>query len=193
VTPQNPDYPTQLEIDYPDRLSRLLPFVKWLLAIPHYLIMYVLGIAAAIGWLLAAIAVLFTGTYPLGLFNFLAGFERWRVRISAYLTLMTDRYPPFSLADDPSYPVRMQVVYPERVARWRPLLNWLLVFPASICMLAIVLLGFVCVFIAFFAILFTARYPRGLFNVVLVGHRWYVRITIFSFGMTAAYPPFVWA
>jgi hypothetical protein len=90
-----------LEVDYPDverDLNRWLPLVKWFLAIPHYLVLAVLFVAAIFVVLAAWFAILFTGRYPEGLFKFVVGVGRWTLRVQAYMALMvTDRYPPFSL------------------------------------------------------------------------------------------------
>jgi hypothetical protein len=90
-----------VEIDYPDvegDLNRFLPLVKWLLAIPHYIVLAVLVIGAIFAILIAWFAVLFTGRYPRGLFDYVVGVARWGLRVQAYtLLLVTDRYPPFSL------------------------------------------------------------------------------------------------
>jgi len=193
MTPPNPDFPVRLEVDHPDRLSRLLIFVKWLLLIPHYIALWLLGIAAVLVLVFAWFAVLITGRYPEGLFNFLVGYERWRFRLASYLMLQTDRYPPFSLEDDPSYPVRLQVDYPERIARWRPLLHWLLAIPAIVVTAVLGLITYVIVVIAWFAILITGRYPGALFNFVTITLRWSLRVTVFTYWMTERYPPFVWA
>lgn len=90
-----------LEFAYPDAendLNRWLPLIKWLLAIPHYIVLAILGIAAIVVVIIAWFAILFTGTYPRGLFNFVVGVMRWQIRVTAYaFTLVTDEYPPFSL------------------------------------------------------------------------------------------------
>jgi hypothetical protein len=92
----------RLEVPYPDvpnELNRLLPLVKWFLAIPHYIVLFFLGIAAFVCIVIAWFAILFTGRYPRGLFDFVVGVGRWSVRVSAYaFLLVTDRYPPFSLS-----------------------------------------------------------------------------------------------
>ena len=90
-----------VEIDYPDvegDLNRFLPLVKWLLAIPHYIVLALLAVGAIFSILIAWFAVLFTGRYPRGLFDYVVGVARWGLRVQAYtLLLVTDRYPPFSL------------------------------------------------------------------------------------------------
>ena len=92
-----------VEIDYPDAerdLNRWLPLVKWLLAIPHYILLIVLGVAVLVVTVIAWFAILFTGGYPRGMFNFVVGWSRWALRVSAYaFLLVTDRYPPFSFEE----------------------------------------------------------------------------------------------
>jgi Domain of unknown function (DUF4389) len=193
MTTPNPAYPVRLDVDYPDRLSRLLIFVKWLLAVPHYIALFFLAIGAYVVIVISWFAVIITGRYPQGMFDYIVGFLRWGVRVSAYVFLMTDKYPPFSLADDPSYPVRLEIDYPERIARWRPLIHWLLVIPAAIAASLILLLAYICVFIAWFAILITGRFPQGMFDVVEIAFRWLMRVDAFQYWMTEPYPPFVWA
>jgi hypothetical protein len=96
--PPSPDYPVRLEIDYAPELNRWLPLVKWLLAIPHYIVLFFLGIGAFVAVVIAWFAILFTGRYPRGLFDFVAGTYRWGVRVIAYaFILTTDAYPPFRL------------------------------------------------------------------------------------------------
>lgn len=193
MAPPNPDYPVRLEVDPPQRLSRLLIFVKWLLLLPHYIALYVLGIVAWFVLIVSFFATIITGRYPVALFDFLTGFERWRLRVAAYFLLQTDSYPPFSLSDESSYPVRLAVEYPERVARWRPLVHWLLVIPAAVVAAAIGIVGFLAAIVAWFAILFTGRYPDALFEAVTVALRWTARATLYAYWLVERYPPFVWA
>jgi hypothetical protein len=191
--PPNPSYPVRLDIEYPDHLSRLLIFVKWLLAIPHFIALFFLGIGAYIVLIVSWFAVIITGAYPEGMFNYMAGVLRWGARVQAYVFLMTDAYPPFSLEDDPNYPVRFEIDYPQQIARWRPLVTWLLVIPAAFAAGLILIAAEVCVFLAWFAILITGRYPEGMFNVVLIAHRWSLRVATYLYWMEEPYPPFVWA
>ena len=88
-------------MEYPDAdgLNRFLPLIKWLLAIPHYVILYILWIISLILTVIAWLAIIFTGKYPRGLFDFVVGVHRWSLRVSAYTSLLiTDRYPPFSMS-----------------------------------------------------------------------------------------------
>ncbi len=193
MTPPNPAYPIRVDVDYPDRLSRLLIFVKWLLAVPHFIVLFFLAIGAYVVLIISWFATIITGTYPVGMFNYMVGVLRWGIRVSAYVFLLTDKYPPFSLEDDPSYPVRLEIDYPAQIARWRPLVNWLLVIPAAIAAGVIGLLAYVCVLIAWFAILITGAYPQGMFDVVVIFFRWSARTSAFEYWMTEQYPPFVWS
>ncbi len=96
-------YPARLELAYPTSLSRLLIFIKWLLIIPHTIVLYFLQIAAGVVWFIAFFAILITGRYPEGLFRFLVGYLRWSNRVSAYSLLLTDDYPPFTLDGESGY------------------------------------------------------------------------------------------
>lgn len=89
--------PARLSIEYPQELSRWLPLVKWLLAFPHYFVLLFLFIGVFFVWFLSFWAVLFTGRYPRGMRNYMVGVSRWLNRVNAYVNLMTDRYPPFSM------------------------------------------------------------------------------------------------
>jgi Domain of unknown function (DUF4389) len=132
-----------------------------------------------------------TGRYPEGLFNFVVGAQRWGFRVSAYLVLLVDAYPPFSLADDPEYPARYEVDYPaDGVARWRPFFAWLLIFPYLLVEYLVLLIAYVCLLIAFFAILFTKRFPAGLFKLVVGAMRWQQRGTAYGAFLVTKYPPF---
>ncbi len=118
-------YPSQLTGVLAPRLSRGLWLVKWLLAIPHYLVLIVLGIAALFTTIIAGFAILFTGRYPRGLFDFAVGVLRWNWRVCfyTYSALGTDEYPPFTLART-TYPADFDVVYPEKLSRGLVLVKW---------------------------------------------------------------------
>jgi hypothetical protein len=186
------DYPVHLEIERQEEYSRFMPLVKWLLAIPHYIALLVLGIGALFVIIASFFAVLFTGRFPDGMFNYLVGVHRWGLRVIAYTDLMVDPYPPFTLDDDPNYPVHFDIDYPKHVDRWRPLVHWLLVIPYAIVAYIIYYLGRIMVFFAFFTILFAKTYPEGMFNIVRVSLRWMARASTYEYWMVTRYPPFEW-
>jgi ABC-type multidrug transport system fused ATPase/permease subunit len=173
-----------------DEYSRLLPLVKWLLVIPQMIVFLLVAIVALFAHLIAFIAVVITRKYPTGLFNFNVGVQRWGLRIGAYYLLMTDRYPPFSLADDPDYPARLEIDYPaDGTARWRPFFAGILIYPYLIVGFFVFIAAYFAIIIAFFAILFTKRFPEGLFNLVSGAMRWQQRANAYSLFLTTKYPP----
>jgi Domain of unknown function (DUF4389) len=190
--PPSPDHPARFEITYPAELNRWLPLVKWLLVIPHLFVLTFLGIGAFFVAIYAFFAVLFTGRFPRGAFDYLVGTFRWAYRAVAYFHLMVDDYPPFTLADVPSYPVRLNVEYPEHIANWRPLVQWLLAIPYLIVAGVLYWLTGILTIVAFFAVLFTKRIPRELFDLMVPGLRWQLRGNSYAYFMTDRYPPFVW-
>jgi hypothetical protein len=190
--PPSPAYPVSYEISYPAELNRWLPLVKWLLVIPHFFVLFFVALGAFFVAIWAFFAVLFTGRYPRGAFDYLVGTLRWLNRVVAYAHLMTDAYPPFSMEDDPSYPVRVIVEYPEHVANWRPLVQWLLAYPYLLVAGVLYWLTGICTFFAFFTILFTKRIPRGLFELMVPGLRWNLRGSAYAYFLSDRYPPWIW-
>ena len=116
--PAAADYPVRFDVEYPERLSRWKIFLKWLFAIPHFIIVYLLQIVAGVLVLIGFFAILFTKRWPRGMFDFMVQIQRWTVNVTVYaLTLMRDEYPPFS-GDEGEYPVRLEVDYDEDLSRW---------------------------------------------------------------------------
>jgi len=190
--PPSPLYPARMELAYPAQLNRWLPLVKWLLLLPHYIALAFVAIGACFVAIYAFFAVLITGRFPRGAFEFMVGTFRWAYRVSAYFHLMTDAYPPFSLADDPAYPVRLNIEYPEQTARWRPLVQWLLAWPYLVVAGVLYWLTGLLTVLAFFTILFTRQIPRGIFELMVPGLRWSLRGNAYAYFLTTRYPPFVW-
>jgi hypothetical protein len=190
--PPSPDYPASIEISYPNEMNRWLPLVKWLLIIPHLVVLFFVGIAAFFVAIYAFFAVLFTGRWPRGAFDFLVGTLRWAYRVTVYAYLMVDPYPPFTLDDDPDYPVRLNIDYPERIANWRPLVHWLLILPYLFVAGVLLWLTGLLAVIAFFTILFTKQIPRGLFELMVPGLRWNLRGSAYAYFMSDRYPPWEW-
>jgi Domain of unknown function (DUF4389) len=210
-------YPLALRGELDPGLGRWLWLVKWLLAIPHYIVLAILWLGFWIVTFIAFFAILFTGRYPRGLFDFNVGILRWTWRVSfySYWALGTDRYPPFTLGPAPDYPATLEVEYPERLSHLLPLVKWLLAIPHLI-LVGIFLGGWgwgwwdwgwggnnyefwgigaaglvgILVFIAAIVLLFTGRYPRSLFDFTLGLDRWAFRVIAYVGLMTDRYPPF---
>ncbi len=184
-----PEYPLRYDVEYPEELSRWLIFVKWLLAFPHFIILYLLGIASSVVGFIAFFAILFTKRYPQGLFDFVVNVNRWNANVMAYLMLFRDEYPPFSW-EPGEYAVTYEVDYPEEMNRWLPLVKWLLAIPHVIVLLLLFIAIYFVYIIAFFAILFTKRFPRGLFDFTVGVHRWNYRVSAYTALLRDEYPPF---
>jgi Domain of unknown function (DUF4389) len=206
-----PPHPVRLEGRLQPDLSRWLWLVKWLLAIPHYIVLFFLWIAFVLLTIVVFFAILFTGRYPRGIFDFNVGVMRWswRVGFYSYAALGTDRYPPFTLGPAPDYPATLDVAYPEKLSRGLVLVKWWLLAIPHYILLAIFLGGggygaskyddswggtpgliLVLVFFAGIALLFTTRYPPGIFDFALGLDRWVARVVAYSGLMTDQYPPF---
>jgi hypothetical protein len=176
-----------------EEYNRFLPLVKWLLAFPHYIALIFVGIGALVAILISFFAVLITGRYPRGLHDFVVGVHRWGFRVGAYVYLLTDRYPPFSLEHDPEYPATLQIEYPEDgVNRWRPLVQWLLIIPYAIVAGILSYVAAIVAFIGIFVILFTKHLPEGMFKLILNPLRWQVRSYAYNVWLVKKYPPFEW-
>ena len=182
-------YPVRLDVAYPEKMSRLLIFVKWLLAIPHLVIIYFLAVAVAFTTLIALFAILFTKKYPEGLFTFAVGAQRWSQNVIAYVWLLRDEYPPFTI-DAGSYAVAFEADYPTDLNRWLPLIKWLLVIPVALVGAVVLIVAYFLTIISWFAILFTGRHPRGLFNFHVGALRWVARVNAYANLWTDRYPPF---
>ncbi len=176
-------------MEYPEELSRWLIFVKWLLAFPHFIILYLLGIASSVVGFIAFFAILFTKRYPQGLFDFVVNVNRWGANVGAYSGLFRDEYPPFSW-EPGQYAVTYEVDYPQELNRWLPLIKWLLAIPHYIVLLFLFIAVYFVYIIAFFAILFTKRFPRGLFDFIVGVNRWNYRVGAYTALLRDEYPPF---
>ena len=174
--------------------------IKWLLAIPHYIILAFLGIAYVVVSIIAFFNIVFTGKYPRDLFEFNTGILRWgwRVGFYSYQALGTDKYPPFSLQPDDTYPADLTIAYPEKLSRGLVWVKWWLLAIPQYIIVAIFQggsknkCGLVTILSIFAAIvlLFTGKYPESIFKLVVGMDRWSYRVMAYASLMTDEYPPF---
>jgi Domain of unknown function (DUF4389) len=212
-----PVYPARVEGRLDPELSRWLWLVKWILAIPHYIVLLFLWLGFLVVSVIAFFAILFTARYPRSLFDFNVGVVRWTWRVGFYTfdANGTDRYPPFTLAQT-DYPASYDVEYPERLSRGLVLVKWwLLALPHYLVISFFAGAGgwlgwhsgssndyggwdvphgggliFVLVVFGVVVLLFTGRYPTGIFDFVIGMNRWTLRVVAYAALMTDRYPPF---
>ncbi len=210
TAPKGGNYPVHVDAELQPGLSRWLWLVKWVLVIPHYVVLVFLWIAFMVTSLVAFFGILFTGRYPRGVFEFNVGVLRWSWRVSyyAYGALGTDRYPPFTLREVPDYPAHLEVDYPEHLSRGLVLVKWwLLAIPHYLVLALFLGAGYavwdndgdrvggpgliaLLVVIAGVVLLFTGRYPQQIYDLVLGLNRWVLRVAGYVALMTDTYPPF---
>jgi hypothetical protein len=195
-------YPVSIRGELTEPPARGWWLLKWLLAIPHYIILAFLWVAFVVVCIIAFFAILIKAKYPKGLFDFNLGVLRWtwRVGFYSYSALATDKYPPFSLEPDDKYPADLSIEYPEKLSRGLVLVKWwLLAIPHYIVL--VFLQGgvgkngggglvFILAIFAAISLLFTGKYPEDIFKLVVGMNRWTYRVAAYASLMTDEYPPF---
>ncbi|MGD9934773.1 MAG: DUF4389 domain-containing protein [Dehalococcoidia bacterium] len=203
--PGSETYAARLEIDYPDKLERLSSAFRIFWMIPIAIIIGALsgGAGGSTGQTFTASAggvtgglfiatllmIVFRQVYPRWWFDFAREYTRFSGRVTAYMALLTDRYP--STEDEQA--VHLEIDYPavQQLNRWLPLVKWFLAIPHYIVLFFLGIAAIVVIIIAWFAILFTGQYPRGMFNFVVGVGRWGLRVQAYAFLLlTDKYPPF---
>ncbi len=204
------DTPVALNAYLDPGLSRWKWLVKWIMAIPHVIALAVLWVAFTVLTAVAGVAILFTGRYPRGIFEFNLGVLRWGWRVSYYASqggLGTDRYPPFSLQRESDYPATLDITYPERLSRGLVLVKWWLLAIPHYLILGVLIGSFalgwtegftvtasgvlgVLVLVAAIMLAATDKYPPALFSLIIGLNRWVYRVIAYAALMTDAYPPF---
>jgi Domain of unknown function (DUF4389) len=195
-------YAARLNVDYPEQLDRMSTLLRLLWIVPIAIIFGLLtaqhsqDIAGTGGklsgglWLATTLMIVFRLRYPRWWFDFARELTRFGARVGAYLTLLTDRYP--STVDEQA--VHLDIEYPDaqgELNRWLPLVKWFLAIPHYIVLFFLWIAAAAAVIIAWFAILFTGRYPKSLFDFVVGVGRWHLRVAAYAFLLvTDEYPPF---
>ena len=193
-------YPVTIKGDLTEPVSRWLWLIKWLLLIPHFIILAFLFVGFVVAWIISLFAILLTSTYPRSLFDFNVGVLRWswRVGFYGYNALGTDQYPPFTLkAVD--YPADLEIEYPEKLSRGLVLIKWWLLAIPHYLVVAVFQGGWgwryggligLLVIIAAIVLLFSGKYHKDLFSFVMGMNRWTLRVAGYVALMTDRYPPF---
>jgi hypothetical protein len=214
VTPAHAGpYPVTLEGAIDPAVSRGMWLIKWFLAIPHYIVLAFLWVAFVLLSIVAFFSILFTGRYPRGIFDFNVGVLRWGWRVGFYTfsAAATDAYPPFSL-EETDYPAHFDVAYPEQLSRGLVLVKWWLLAIPHYVIVGIFTSGLVwwttslgggsrvlefgggliglLTLIAVIMLLFTGRYPKGIFDLLMGLNRWTFRVAAYASLMRDEYPPF---
>ncbi|MGB6872926.1 MAG: DUF4389 domain-containing protein [Dehalococcoidia bacterium] len=201
MSQKQPVYPLTIKGELTEPLSRGLWIVKWLLGIPHFIVLAALWVAAIVVTVIAFFAIVFTGKYPKGLFNFVVGVMRWTWRVGfwSYEVLGTDKYPPFTLEPVADYPADLNVEYPAKLSQGLVWIKWWLLAIPHYIIVAFFQggghqwrFGLVHV-ISIFAgvgVLFTGRYQPDFFKFAMGMNRWSYRVLAYALLMTDKYPPF---
>ncbi len=184
-------YPVTFEVDYTERRNRLTTFFRLILAIPLFIWLYLYEIVALIAVVIAWFAIVITGRYPQGLYDFAAGFTRCLARVTAYVALLADPYPSFGGGDDPAYPVRMHFAGPlPGYSRLKTFFRFILAIPIVVVRYVLTLLLEIGAVAAWFVIVVLGRLPRGLFDLMVLGNSYIARSDAYLFLLTETYPPF---
>jgi len=188
------DYPATLDVRTPEKIANWRPLVHWLMAIPHFIVLYILMAVASVVALISWFAILFTGKLPEGLANVSCMVLRYQMRVSAFVGFLHEEYPPFEFATTPSDPGGTPVTVDFVPAlggrnRLTCALRIIWMIPAAIVTMIIYLIAEICWLIALFAVLFTGKWPAGLHAWVMKGLRASLRLSAYIYLLTDQYPP----
>ncbi len=193
-------YPANISVDYQARNSRLLAVlyligIKFLLAFPHGVVLIVYALVVwPVAWV-AQWVVLFTGSYPTGLTEFVLGYFQWSWRVRAWIVGLRDEYPPFTAPLDAQYPATATVEVPGASSRGLAAIRifaliFLVLLPHYIVLAVVAYVVEFLIFLSQFAIIFSGNYPRAFFDLVVGYERWFFRVNMYAVGLSDRYPPF---
>ncbi len=195
-------YPADVTFKHQETSSRWWAFftlfiVKQVSLVPHLIVLYILQIVAAVLQIVGVIATLIMGRYPQSIENYMVGVARWGMRVFAFYTCMTDKYPPFTLKSVADYPSDLSFEHQETSSRLWALLTlipvkFVLLIPHFIVLLVMEIIAGICMFLGIFATLFMGRYPQSFENVLVTFFRYAFRMGTYFMCMTDKYPPISW-
>jgi hypothetical protein len=185
-------YPISYEADPAlEGRNRLTTFFRYIVSIPWLIVAAVYGFVAEIAAVIAWFAIVFTGKYPEGIYNFNAGYLRMISRVNGFQYLLTDEWPPFGGDEGPQYPVRVGVAPPlDQYSRMKTLFRLIVGIPVYLLAIVQAIILTVCALIAWFAILFTGKLSEGLFNPMRSASAYLTRATAYFLLITEDWPPF---
>jgi hypothetical protein len=196
MPPMSSSYPVTLTFDPPERVANWRPLLNWLLAIPHFVILYGLRIFSQVVGLISWFVILFTGELPENFAGIQSMYLRYETRVFTFWTFMCEEYPPFAFAlaaTDSGEDARLRVDFsPQLTDRNRLTVAFriILVIPQLIALFVLSIVAFVVTVVAFFAVLFTGRWPEGMRTLILNIARWYLRVEAYYLLLLDEYPPF---
>lgn len=183
-------YPVAYQADHVEKQSRLITFFRGLLVIPWLVVGIFWGLGALVCTFIAWFAIVFTGRYPQGLYDFNAKAHRFAARVNGFYYLMSDQWPPFDGDEHPEYPVRLVIPSPQpSYSRWKTGLRFILVIPVLIVAYLLGLLIGLVVILSWIVIVITGKHPKGLFDVLKLGLAYTARAGVYYSLITETYPP----
>lgn len=186
-----PAYPNSLDVDPPTSQSRLTVFFRFLMVIPHAIVLVLLGLACSVITVVAWLVILITGKYPAGMMEFVINVQHWSARFTGYAWLLTGTYPPFAMGPLETYPIRLIVQgQVEGRNRLTVFFRYLMLIPHLFVLYFLYLAAEVILLISWFAALFTGSVPAGLHSFLAGVLRWQTRVQLYQLLLTDQYPPF---
>jgi hypothetical protein len=186
--------PITIGLDAPLEVARFAPFFQWILAIPHLIILSVLGSVVSVFVFIAFVTIVFTGRIPDGVFSFIVMYMRYSWRVVSYAIGLHDTYPPFEFEmealDDGHSPASLDIEQPDELSRGLVWFKWLLVIPNAIVLFFVLIGASVAWFLGAISVLLTGRWPAGTRDFLVGVARWTNRLTAYEYLLTDTYPPY---
>lgn len=187
-----PAYPVRIELAHELEVGRWRPLLNWFLAIPHFVVLYVLGVVINVVWIVSFFAVVFTGRLPKGLFEANVMYWRYQWRLYSFVLGLRGGYPPFDFQTDGAEPdvAVFEADHPEQLSRLLPFVKWLLAIPHFVVLALLAVAAFFAWPVGALVVLVTGRWPEAIHHLLVGLNRWADRVVAYVFLLTDEYPPF---